>query len=396
MLPLRTAQKRSFIMLLYLFLFFFGVNFMLIGNWFLLVPFGFAIIKRKRIRVNITVAVLSAFVLVYMISEMVFSLAPEYRLIFAVIAFLLGYNYFIDVNEKNIVNVYLVIASGMGFHVLLNFILAVIKTGGIGFSATYFDFWSGTLTTTTGMMSNLMMFLPIFVFSLVYKGKSLIFIPFSALGLLFGVMTGNRSTIILFVLATLIGVVVVFFSGKKKLGIVAFAVIFVLVVFLICAYNFNWFGIKDIYDNSYLSYRINVNSTNNESVLETQRWSQKAEYIGKMLDYPWGGGGLRKSVGSYAHDIWLDTWSSGGAFAFVLLSVYIASFIYRMIRYIRLCEELYSKVLFTSYLVILILQFFVEPIIQGAPWIFISACMLDGFVSRYLANRKMITVRSIY
>ena len=172
-------------MLLYLSLFFFSVNFMLLGNYFLLIPFAYMLLKRKKIRVNTTVWILLAFSLIYIITEVLFSLPSETRLLFIVVAYLLGYNYDYDITEHDIRTVYFVVASGMGFHVLLNFFLAVVKLGGISFSATYVDFWSGTLSTTTGMMSNLVLFVPTFIFAIVHRGKSFLFIPFIVLQVMF-------------------------------------------------------------------------------------------------------------------------------------------------------------------------------------------------------------------
>lgn len=361
---------------------------MLLGNYFLLFPFGAVLINKKSIRINTTVIILFAFVTAYIIPELVSSVTPEYRLLFIVIAFLIGYNYYLQVTENDIISSYLVVAIGMSVHIAVNFILSFIKAGGIKFSPTYIDFWSGELTTTTGMMSNFVLFLPLFVFALSKKGKYYLYLPFVLIGLMFGIMTGNRTTLILFAISTIMGIVVLLVYRQIRLGFVAIFVVVSLIVFVLLAYNFNWFGLQKMFDTSYMSYRLNLFSEKNESVLETQRWDTKWEYIKRMLDYPWGGGKLRDSVGSYAHDIWLDTWSSGGVAAFLLLTFYIASFIYRMIKFVRITRDVSAKILFSSYLVITLTQFLVEPIIQGAPWLFISACLFDGFVSRYIVNEK--------
>lgn len=369
---------------------------MLYGDTLLLVPFGVSVIKKKRIRVNITTFLLIAFVVAYLIPEFIIAQQPTYRLLFVPIAFLLGYNYYESVSEKDIVSCYLAVAFGMATHSILNFVMTVAKTG-FRFSnlSIFEDFWSRTTTTTTGMMSNFVLFLPLLIFAMVQRKKYYALIPVVALGVFMGVITGNRTTLFLFVVATVVGMIIVFVNGQRKLGFALVAIIAGLLLFLLLAYLFNWFNLKSLYDNSYLVYRFNINRANGESLLETQRWDTKGMYISKMLDYPWGGGKLREVIGGYAHDIWLDTWSWGGCVAFIILIGYLALFIYRMIRFIRMAEELSTKVLFSGYLVILFIQYLIEPIIQGAPWLFISAALFDGMISRYLAQKTNEAVRRV-
>lgn len=378
-------------MLLYFFLFLFGINFLLYGNIFLLIPFGVFVIKKKRIRLNITAILLIAFVVAYLIPEFIGADHPTFRLIFIPIAYLLGYNYFEDITEDDIVSCYIVLAFGMAMHSILSFGLTVMKNG-FRFDNLSLcqDIWSRTLTTTTGMMSNFMIFMPLLVFALIKQKKAYALIPVAAMGVFMGVVTGNRSTLIFFVVATTVGMIMVFLNGYRRLGVVIVLIISALLVFVFLSYRFNWFGLKTMYDSSYLVYRFDHNRANGESILETQRWDTKGMYISKMLDYPWGGGKLREEIGGFAHDIWLDTWSWGGCIAFVILTVYLFGFIYRMIKFIRMSENVSTKVLFSAYLVILFMQYLVEPIIQGSPQIFISACLLDGLISRYNTDKRNV------
>lgn len=369
---------------------------MLWGSAFLAVPFGVFLVKQKRIRVNITAVILIVFVLVFMIPEIAAGQRPTYRLLFAPLAFLLGYNYFTSITEKDIVSCYLVIAIGMAVHVVLSIALTVSRVGfKTGHIAIFTDIWSRTATTTTGLMSNFVLFLPLFVFALAKRGRYYLLIPFSLLGIVFGVLTGNRSTLILFVVATVIGVLVSIINREYKISGITIAVIVGLLLFVFLSYSFNWFGIRAMYDNSYLAYRFNFNSENGDSLFQTGRWDTKSSYISKMLDYPWGGGGLHREVGSYAHDIWLDTWSSGGLPAFVLITVYLATFIYRMIKFIIYAEEVSTKILFASFLVIIMMQYFVEPILNGAPLLFISASLFDGMISQYFAQNSSSSVKAV-
>lgn len=369
---------------------------MLWGSAFLAVPFGVSLVKQKRIRVNITAVILIAFVLVFMIPEIAAGQRPTYRLLFAPLAFLLGYNYFTSITEKDIVFCYLVIAIGMAMHVALSIALTISRVGfRTGHIAIFTDIWSRTATTTTGLMSNFVLFLPLFVFALAKRERYYLLVPFSLLGVVFGVLTGNRSTLILFVVATVVGLLVSFFNHEYKISGITITVIIALLLFVLLSYSFNWFGIRRMYDNSYLAYRFSINSENGDSLFQTGRWDTKIKYISKMLDYPWGGGGLHREVGSYAHDIWLDTWSSGGLPAFLLLTVYLAAFIYRVVKFIIHAEEVSTKILFASFLVIIMMQYFVEPILNGAPWLFVSACLLDGLISQYFAQNNNRSVRVV-
>lgn len=381
-------------MLFYLCLFLFGINFMLWGNAFLAIPFGMTLVKKKRIKVNITTVILIVFVVAYLIPEFASGQRATIRLIFLPIAFLLGYNYYDDIDEKDILTSYLVIAVGMATHVILSIVLTMSQNGiKTGYTAVYTDIWSRTITSTTGLMSNFVLFLPVFVFALSKGGKYYTFISFSLLGVLFSVMTGNRSTLVLFVVATIVGVLISLFSKQRKSAFIMIVFIALLVMFVVLAYQFNWLGIRGIYDNSYMSYRLSFNKANDASLLDSGRWEAKGMYISKMLDYPWGGGALREEVGIYAHDIWLDTWSSGGCIAFTALVIYLAGFIYRMIKFILAVNDISIKILFASFSVVLFMQFFVEPVLNGAPWLFISANLFDGMIAKYLSQEKTYSVR---
>lgn len=378
-------------MLFYVFLFLFGINFMLWGSAFLAIPFGVTLIKKKRIRVNITAVILVAFVVAYLIPEIAAGQRSTLRLSFLPLAFLLGYNYFDTIDKKDIVTSYIVIAIGMAAHVILSIVLTMTHNGfKTGYVSVYTDIWSRTITTTTGLMSNYVLFLPLFVFALSKGGKYHAFIPFSLLGVVFGILTGNRSTLVLFIVATIVGVLISLFNKQKRIAIIMIAMIAVLLLFVILAYQFNWFGIKSMYDNSYLAFRISFTKANDASLIDSGRWDAKGMYISKMLDYPWGGGALREEVGIYAHDIWLDTWSSGGWIAFTALVVYLAGYVYRMIRFILIVNDISIKILFASFSVVLFMQFFVEPVLNGAPWLFISATLFDGMIARYLLQEKPV------
>ncbi len=362
---------------------------MLWGSAFLAIPFGVTLIKKKRIKVNITTVILVAFVTAYLIPEIAAGQRSTVRLLFVPLAFLLGYNYFDVIDKKDIVTSYLVIAIGMAAHVILSVALTMAHNGiRTGYVSVYTDIWSRTITTTTGLMSNYVLFLPMFVYALSKGGKYYTFIPFSLLGVVFGILTGNRSTLVLFIAATIVGVLISIFHKQKRIAIIMIVMIAVLLLFVILAYQFNWLGIRSMYDNSYLAFRVSFTKANDASLIDSGRWDAKGMYISKMLDYPWGGGALREEVGIYAHDIWLDTWSSGGWIAFTALTVYMAGFIYRIIRFILTVDDLSTKILFASFSVILFMQYYVEPVLNGAPWLFISATLFDGMIARYLSQEK--------
>lgn len=121
----------------------------------------------------------------------------------------------------------------------------------------------------------------------------------------------------------------------------------------------------------------------------TGRWATKLEYIKLLLVYPLGGSHIRKQVGWYAHDIWLDTADKVGILPSAMIALYTLRVIMRTIRYV-FCEDIYleDKMIFASYAILIATQLLLEPVLSSAPQFFQAICLLDGMLSIYLDSKS--------
>lgn len=119
-----------------------------------------------------------------------------------------------------------------------------------------------------------------------------------------------------------------------------------------------------------------------EEIGKTGRWDRKAIYISNLFTYPFGGNHLRDEMGvGYAHDIWLDTFDDAGVLTMLLMLVYTIGATFRFFRYAKYNSEgVVEKITFYSFPVVIMLAFFVEPIMSGAPMVFFMYCFMDGLV----------------
>jgi flagellar biosynthesis protein FliQ len=93
----------------------------------------------------------------------------------------------------------------------------------------------------------------------------------------------------------------------------------------------------------------------------------------------------------YAHDILFDTYDEAGILALVAIVGYLAVSFTHMVRTVmdKSLSFVFRNMVLCMY-VIVYLEFMVEPILQGMPWIFAVFCLIDGYVGRILRyNRNL-------
>ena len=109
-----------------------------------------------------------------------------------------------------------------------------------------------------------------------------------------------------------------------------------------------------------------------------------------MASHWWGGANIRAEYG-YAHDIFLDTYDEAGVLAFIAISVYMLITLSHLIKCIRddSLPFTFRQTVICLYVGVYI-EFMVEPILQGMPWMFALFCLIDGYVARLLRHNKKV------
>ena len=121
---------------------------------------------------------------------------------------------------------------------------------------------------------------------------------------------------------------------------------------------------------------------------EDGRSGKREYFIANAYRFPLGGAHIRNEKG-YAHDILLDTYDEAGIFALIAIAAYLVSALIRLFKCItnKALPFEFRQIVLCVYAVVYI-EFFIEPILQGMPWLFASFCLIDGYVGRVLRIEK--------
>ncbi len=120
-----------------------------------------------------------------------------------------------------------------------------------------------------------------------------------------------------------------------------------------------------------------------DALEEDQRMTLKLKFLERMWEYPFGGLHIRTALNEYAHDILLDTYDEAGIFA---LGAVICILVDAVVKLVRICRNSQiSKDLRTMLLcviTVIFLEFMVEPILEGLPWLLAVFCVIYGAMGR--------------
>ena len=172
-------------------------------------------------------------------------------------------------------------------------------------------------------------------------------------------------------------------KGWLRWSIFVFLAVLALIVI---AFRYNLLGIRSAFENSAFYERFYGEESINLG--EDSRLDKKLYYLSHLLEFPFGGLHLRSEV-SFAHDLYLDTYDEASIFAFVAVVAYMVSSLVRMFKCLsrKYLPFEFRQLVFCTYLVLHI-EFWIEPILQGMPWLFASFCLIDGAVTRILSSYK--------
>ncbi len=288
--------------------------------------------------------------------------------------------------EKGTAAVIYVSAGGTLLHFLLNMII----NWGVGDRNDVIDFWSKSIMSATGQAALACLGIGVAIALLFSNGGKLK--KWGAVAVLVAVAVYNLTlagrTIFVFMIVTAAAVLlyVSIIEKSKRLKMVIILTIAVLVLFIM--YDQDVFGLKTMVESSNFYERFYSGDVTQE-IDETSRWEHKQVYLERFFDHLWGGGNIRAAYGHSAHDLYLDTYDESGILALCAIVIYIISSLIRMVKCIinkAFSKELRLLVLCT-YLVCN-MEFWVEPIIRGIPWLLALYCFVDGVVTYLLINEE--------
>ena len=285
--------------------------------------------------------------------------------------------------EKGFIILCIVIATGLLVHIILNLI---INSG--GGDRNIVDFW--TKDTSSATCNAAMFCFGIGIIPALFFSKSgVIGKTFATVNLAvfvaFALMLAGRTFFLLFAIvfgATLLFAAIVSKNRKKALRILWITALVCGAIALL--YFLNAFGIKDAFENSNFYERFFGKWA--MDITEDGRLERKRMYFENMFNWEnmWGGGALREAANNkYAHELYLDILSDAGIIAYILVVVFVFSRTVRAVRFAASRKskslDLLSSIIFGLFLSMNI-EFFIEPIVQGVPWLFPTFCLFCGMV----------------
>ena len=253
------------------------------------------------------------------------------------------------------------------------------------------DIWTGEPMAATGQAALACIPLALAIACIFCKNK--IFIKIASiltvvLVLTYNLVLSGRTLLILFLAIVIIALGHRIIMHKK--GSLKVLIIFIVVVLLLLAlYQYNAFGIKDYVEDSHLFARFFAKDSSMD-LDEDGRLDKKLYHLNNFTEHLFGGAHSRE-VRGYAHDIYLDTYDEAGIFAFIAVVVYVLITVWHLIQCIKdksLPFE-FRQIVLCMYVIVYI-EFMIEPILQGMPWLFAAFCLIDGYVCGILRHNKMV------
>lgn len=296
--------------------------------------------------------------------------------------YLIGLNlFFVDKDKKNhneddqIKLSILIVAMGTLLHYLLN---ASINIDSLLRNTV--DYWTGEVVVATDQA--LLVTMAIGVFCVWLCGDSKIWKKvFSLFGLIlifvYNFVLAGRTIILLTAITMFIAFMFVQMHTNSSSRIIKRYLFLSIALFgILLLFLNNVWGMRDWILDSNLNNRFEA-----QDYVSDIRVERKLIYITRMLEFPFGGGGLRAAVGGHAHELYLDVLSDIGLLGYVLVIavVLIGNFsAFRVFMTDRLSVE--TRNLILCVFVGINIVFFLEPIIQGEPWLFCIFCFLIGIM----------------
>ena len=169
---------------------------------------------------------------------------------------------------------------------------------------------------------------------------------------------------------------------------IGICIIIIVVLFL---YQHDIFGVKSSYEKSYLYTRLTYHNAGD--LAGNDRIDKKYEYVRNASKYLFGGNYLSKVEGfGYAHELWLDIYDDAGAIPYIMMVLYS---IISGTHFIKVGKDQRVdhnwRIVIITMLIIIMLQFFVEPILSGSPMILYSFIIMDGALARWLYDKKNLS-----
>lgn len=296
----------------------------------------------------------------------------------------------LNFNEsKDVDNIVLFVAFAMDAHLILNLVYELIRYGlSFRLTALHYDFWSGMYISATGAMVNATAFLGC-VYYLIFKSKGrkrTVGISLLLVNTLYDLIMGGRSFLVILIIGIIVGFITDTIrsngvgSALRKIlitgSVLAIVILFVYLILL------NNSSIQNFYKDTYF-YKRFFRENAYENIMTTGRTSLRDIYISNMWQYPFGGRKIWSIANQYAHELYLDIYDIGGVVPYILIILFVIQTIINCFKFLKF-EDITdrTRVLLICFFACLNTQFFIEPVLSGAPILLVVYCIVAGYISK--------------
>ena len=294
--------------------------------------------------------------------------------------------------EKNFRTAVIAVSTGPFAHFLLNFLFNLGKD----VERNTYDFWTKDVLSATGQAPLALMMLAAVVIMLFTNARPRIKV-WSVIILVaifvYNLTLAGRTLFVMLMLIFAVSLLFLILKGERNSKKYKTLLIIVLIILMLTIlYNSNAFGIKDSFESSNFYNRFFGQW--GKDLDEDSRMEKKLNYLQDFGKSFWGGLHLRPLYG-YAHDILLDTYDEAGILALIAMLVFLISSVIRMFSCIaNKMLKFETKQWILGIYVAILVQFMVEPVLQGIPWMFMLFCFIHGMVTgldkRYKGETRLI------
>ncbi len=280
-----------------------------------------------------------------------------------------------------------------GFLNMLNYVQAETPEG----TRFAFDFWDGFMMNAPLMGVYFTGFSTLLIYNIFHlsikKHWYLKLIQLFGMGLTvyFIILLANRTY---FIVTILVFIIMFFIASAINRFKVLYPtlIVVVLIGIIYYGYQFNVFNVQTTLEATRWYRRIILTMEN--GILSDGRFKVYPLIREQLFLYPAGGYQLDLGGLHYAHNLWLDILHAVGTYGFFPFLGYTALIIYTLIR---LSFSYYVpkgiKVLVISVYIGYFLNFSVEPILEGVPYIFFLFCLINGATYQYYKVRVHMKIK---
>lgn len=351
--------------------------------------FFYQYLKKRRYYVNAfafsEIWILACFGITYVLFGEISTLYIEYYLLAPVMAFLTGWVYCECTKDAALAikKALFAILLAFGIHILLNISINIGHTR-LGMR----DFFQGKrIATGSGALNTMIVSLLMYSIFLAKGREKIILCTLLGISLVYCFILGNRTQFAILLLVNTCTIGVYMYEQKGARGL--FKAIYIIggtALVLLMTYTLNIFGIRELIDKSNFMLRFIINDYTGVSEASTSvqgRIKLLENALAQIFANPLGG-----NIGrSYYHNLILDIARVAGIIPMLLMILYLFKILQNLYRIFRSGHETNLRYMLLSIYLGFLLNFLVEPVLEGLIEYFLMMCMIDGMLS-YMAYRQ--------